>query len=102
MTTGKRTTSELLALLGAFAAGGVVGWVARGARRSPTTASDWDGSLDVPSVTDADVHGGPSQRPNVDDELLSPADLRQEFEGGHGTSVADQPWAGRDPMHRAF
>lgn len=116
----RRTSRGMLFLVGAFAAGGVAGWVARGSTEAlpaerPTSYDDHDRTTyppdadeEVPpAVTDAgaheaEVHGAHGTPSNLDDEIDPEIGQRAAREGSqhHGTSVAEQAWVG-DPMRRS-
>ena len=114
--TPENRTSRGMFLVGAFAAGGVAGWMAHAKSQADSESSSqpWgvpddtayppndsrdfdedeeDGDPDVPSPTSP-------RAPNVDDVLDPEIAAASRHDVTHGTSVADQAWAS-DPIQRS-
>lgn len=115
-TTVHRTSRGPLLLMG-FAAGAAVGWLGRAhtdsrhpdsrhtGSRTGTTA-DWAGPARTDALAEQDDAPSPRYHrtpaaPNVDDQLDPELAGDQGLPGSHGTSVADQPWAG-DPIRHGM
>lgn len=109
MRASVHRTSRGPLFLMAFAAGSAVGWLVRArtdSNHDSGTPAGWVG----PGSTDDLAERGDSPTPhyhrtppapNVDDQLDPELAGDHGLPRGHGTSVADQPWAG-DPIRHGM